>query len=72
MSTIAHQGEIIMPRELARIITVLMNTKLNLPSMFLELIEENLVKGNFGKVLDFYNNRLKEVEKDAVSNDANK
>lgn len=40
--------------------------------MFLELIEENLVKGNFGKVLDFYNNRLKEVEKDAVSNDANK
>jgi hypothetical protein len=61
-----------MPRELARIITVLMDTKLNLPSMFLELIEENLVKGNFGKVLDFYNNRLKEVEKDAVSNDANK
>lgn len=61
-----------MPRELARIITVLMDTKLNLPSMFLELIEENLVKGDFGKVLDFYNNRLKEVEKDAVSNDANK
>ena len=61
-----------MPRELARIITVLMDTKLNLPSMFLELIEENLVKGNFGKVLDFYNNRLKEVEKDAVSDNTNK
>lgn len=61
-----------MPRELARIIVCLMDPKLNLPSMMLESLEENLVKGNFDKVLDFYNSRIKEVEKDAVSDNTNK
>ena len=55
-----------MPRELARIIVCLMDLKLNLPSMMLESLEENLVKGNFDKVLDFYNSRIKEVEKDRI------
>lgn len=47
-----------MNRELARIIVCLMDEKLNLPSMILESLEENLVKGEFDKVLDFYKRRL--------------
>ena len=44
--------------ELARIIVCLMADKLDLPSMMLESLEENLVKGEFDKVLDFYKRRL--------------
>lgn len=47
-----------MNRELARIIVCLMDDKLKLPSMMLESLEENLVKGNFDKVLDYYKRRL--------------
>lgn len=46
-----------MNREFARILTCLLAEKLNLPSMLLESIEENLVKGNFDKVLDYYKKR---------------
>lgn len=41
-------------KELAKIITELMNKELNLPEIFTDLIEENLVKGNFDTVYDFY------------------
>lgn len=43
-----------MKRELAKIITELMNKELKLPEIFTDLIEENLVKGNFDTVYDFY------------------
>lgn len=52
-----------MNRELARIIVCLMADKLDLPSMMLESLEENLVNGNFDKVLEYYNKRCREVAK---------
>lgn len=57
-----------MNRELARIIVCLMDEKLNLPSMVLESLEENLVKGNFDKVHQYYCNRLAEVQRCQKSN----
>ena len=50
-----------MNRKFARIITCLLDEKLNLPSMMLESIEENLVKGNFDKVYEYYCKRLTEI-----------
>lgn len=47
-----------MNREFARVITCLLDEKLKLPSMMLESIEENLVKGNFDKVHELYLKRL--------------
>ena len=47
-----------MNKELARIIVCLMADKLDLPSMMLESLEENLVNGKFDKVLDFYKRRI--------------
>lgn len=52
-----------MNRAFARIITCLLDEKLNLPSMMLESIEENLVKGNFDKVYEYYKKRIKELHK---------
>ena len=52
-----------MNREFARIITCLLDEKLNLPSMMLESIEENLVKGNFDKVYEYYQKRMVELHK---------
>lgn len=52
-----------MNRELARIIVYLMADKLDLPSMMLESLEENLVNGEFDKVLEYYNKRCGEVAK---------
>lgn len=52
-----------MNREFARIITCLLDEKLNLPSMMLESIEENLVKGKFDKVYEYYKNRMIELHK---------
>jgi hypothetical protein len=52
-----------MNKELARIIVCLMAEKLTLPSMMLESLEENLIKGNFDKVLEFYNKRIEEMER---------
>lgn len=52
-----------MKRELARIIVCLMDEKLNLPSMMLESLEENLVKGNFDKVYEYYQKRMVELHK---------
>lgn len=57
-----------MNRELARIIVCLIDDKLRLPSMILESLEENLVKGNFDKVYQYYCNRLAEVQKCEKSN----
>lgn len=57
-----------MNRELARIIVCLMDEKLNLPSMMLESLEENLVNGNFDKVYEYYCNRLAEVKRCQKSN----
>ena len=54
-----------MNRKLARIIVCLMDEKLNLPSMVLESIEENLVKGKFDKVLDCYRKRIIELKGDS-------
>ena len=51
-----------MNREFARILVCLMDEKLNLPSMILESIEENLVKGNFDKVYEYYQKRITELK----------
>jgi hypothetical protein len=55
-----------MNRELARIIVCLMADKLDLPSMMLESLEENLVKGNFDNVLEYYNKRGREAAKNKL------
>jgi len=52
-----------MNREFARILVCLMDEKLHLPSMILERLEENLVKGNFDKVHEYYCKRLAEINK---------
>lgn len=57
-----------MNKEFARIIVCLMDEKLNLPSMVLESLEENLIKGNFDKVQQYYCNRLAEVQRCQKSN----
>lgn len=61
-----------MNRELARIIVCLMADKLNLPSMMLESLEENLVKGEFDKVLEYYNKRCREVAKEEAKKELEK
>lgn len=43
-----------MNRDFARILVCLIDKELNLPSMVLEMIEENLVKGKFDEVHKFY------------------
>lgn len=56
-----------MNKEFARTLTCLMDEKLKLPSMVLESIEENLVKGDFDKVHKYYCERLKEIEENKSS-----
>lgn len=50
-----------MKRELARIIICLLDDKLNLPSTYLEILEEKLVTGKFDEVYDFYCKRWDEL-----------
>lgn len=52
-----------MNREFARILVCLMDEKLKLPSSILEIIEDELVKGNFDKVHLYYVNRMVELHK---------
>lgn len=61
-----------MNREFARIITCLLDEKLRLPSMILESIEENLVKGNFDKVYEYYKKRMFELHKEKEREEAKK
>ena len=52
-----------MNRDFARILTCLLDDKLHLESFILEEIEENLVKGNFDKVYEYYQKRMVELHK---------